>query len=194
MKKWFVGLMLFSWPLWAIVGIPPVGDIAPGEKQILVGVNEFLYVDQFSAWDVGEVGFRYGVTERLAVGVRSWRLGLLGGISYCFIGDRNNWFRLGGFVEGGYGYHPEKKNWVSTYEPALVFDVSLARPVRVYLSTGWRKFSSEEYLRWRVSTGLWIRWRSVVFVPEVSVVRFAQFDPSLPPFYLNPAFSCGVSF
>ncbi|MCX7882615.1 MAG: hypothetical protein N2314_05280 [Brevinematales bacterium] len=179
---------------WGMLVFSPVSEVLRGEKQLFVGVNEFLYVDQFSVWNVAEIGFRYGITERWTVGVRSWRLGCVPGITYRVLGGVNHWFRLDFSFEGGYAYNLDQKEWLMTVEPGLVFDVTLARPVKASFSTGWRKFSWEEHVRWRLSAGLWIRWGSWIVIPEVSVIRFASFDPVLPPFYLNPGIAVGVSF
>lgn len=168
--------------------------VSPGENVFWIGMNEFLYVDRFAVENMVEVGYRRGISDRLGVTLRSWRFGIVGGLSYLLMGNRNHWYRLTVSGDGGISRGINDTNWVTTTDVTLGIDVSLWRSVSAYFSTGWRLFSLAEYPEWRLSTGLWMRWRSWFCVPEISLVRFAQFDPSFPPFYFNPAVCVGFSF
>jgi len=193
MKTWAIAVVwLCSVSLWGIMSFPAVVGVVPQEKTLFVGANEFLYTDRFSVWDVPEVAFRYGISDRWAVSLRTWRAGVLVGGTYRLLGDANRWFRLGASLDGGYGYHPNH-GWRSTFEAGLVFDISLWRSVRVYCSTGWRWFSGEDTPWWRLSGGLSVRVGSWLVMPEISLVRFAVYEPTLPPMYMNPGLAVGIS-
>ncbi|URA11190.1 hypothetical protein [Thermospira aquatica] len=187
-------LFLVGGFLWSIMSAPMLMPVSPGENIVYGGINEFLYLDQLEGWNIPEIGYKRGINEQWAIGIRTWRVGLLGELSYVFLGNPNSWFRCSGVGGGGFSYSVSTRQWEQTAEMALGFDVALARPIRAYFSTGWRFLSSTTYPFWRMSASLWIRWRSVVFLPEISLVRFAQFDPSLPPFYFNPGIAIGFSW
>lgn len=196
MRFWlvFLGVFFGVASSFGLLAISPMMPISPGESVVWVGANEFLYADRFRVENVVEIGYRRGVGERLGVNLRSWRLGAVAGVSYLLLGDRNHWYRLTVSGDGGISRGINDTNWVTTTDVALGMDVSLWRSMSVYFSTGWRLFSLAEYPEWRLSAGIWMRWRSWVLLPEVSLVRFAQFDPSFPPFYFNPAVCVGFSF
>ncbi len=194
--KGFTGLVLLfvNTLLWGIMATPMLMPVSPGENIVYGGGNEFLYLDQFEVWNIPEMGYKRGINDRWGVGIRTWRVGVLGDVSYVLLGNPNNWFRLSVAGGGGISYLPSSQQWEQTAEVTLGFDVTLARPVRAYFSVGWNFLSSEEHPLWRMSGALWIRWRSLIFLPEFSLVRFAQFDPSLPPFYFNPGIAIGFSW
>jgi len=175
------------------LALPMSIPIMPKEKTVWIGANEFLYTDRLDAFNIPEIGFRYGITERWSGGIFLWRLGIGFTTYYRAIGNPNSWFRLG--IHGDSGVCWETNNsTLSTTEVGIDFDVSLSKNALLFATTGWRWISPEQNPLWRLSGGVWLRRGSWAIVPEISLVRFAQFDPTLPPFYFNPGISLMMSW